>query len=309
MSTHNDEEVEQFYEDVEEAMKKYKTPFSIVMGHFNAKIGMKNDGKTSIGPFWNRYKEWGEETNLLSLQSGADSESQTHSFRNKHSKNGAGKAKYSILLCMAFIDYEKAFNSVITSAVMQALRQQGIDELYIKLLEDIYRDTTATIQLHKKSRKILISKGVRQGNTISPKLFTAWLEGILKKLEWNDFGFKIDGEYLNNLRFADDIVLLSNSGEDLDKMVSDLHGESLKVGLKMNMKKTKIMYNKHLTGRQIMIGNKALELVKEYTYIGQMVSPNPAHEKEIRIGMGWSSFGKQSCNEYQFATLPEEKVL
>ncbi len=44
-----------------------------------------------------------------------------------------------------------------------------------------------------------------------------------------------------------------------------------------------------------MIGNEALELVKEYTYLGQMVSANPAHEKEIRrIGMGWSAFGKQN---------------
>ncbi len=45
-----------------------------------------------------------------------------------------------------------------------------------------------------------------------------------------------------------------------------------------------------------MIGNEALELVEEYTYLGHMVSANPAHEKEIRrrIGMGWSAFGKQN---------------
>ncbi len=45
-----------------------------------------------------------------------------------------------------------------------------------------------------------------------------------------------------------------------------------------------------------MIGNEALELVEEYTYLGQMVRGNPTHEKEIRrrIGMGWSAFGKQN---------------
>ncbi len=53
-------------------------------------------------------------------------------------------------------------------------------------------------------------------------------------------------------------------------MISELHRESLKVGLKMNMKR-KILYNKHLTGWQIMIGNEALELVEEYTYLGQML--------------------------------------
>ncbi len=61
------------------------------------------------------------------------------------------------------------------------------------------------------------------------------------------------------------------------------------MGLKMNMKKTKIMYNMHLTGRQIMIGNEALELVEEYTYLGQMVSATPSarerNQKENRHGM------------------------
>ncbi len=130
---------------------------------------------------------------------------------------------------MAFIDYEKAFDSVKTSAVMQVLRQQGVDELYIKVLEYIHRDSTATILLHKKSRKIPIRKGVRQSDSISPKLFTACFEEIFKKLEWDDIELKIDGEYLNNLGFADDICLLSNSGEDLEKMIIDLHRESLKL--------------------------------------------------------------------------------
>ncbi len=58
------------------------------------------------------------------------------------------------------------------------------------------------------------------------------------------------------------------------------------MGLKMNMKKTKIMYNKHLIGLQIIIGNEALKLVEEYTYLGQMVSANPEHEKEIRRRKG-----------------------
>ncbi len=178
---------------------------------------------------------------------------------------------------------------------MQALRQQGVDKLRIKVLEDIYRDSTATIQLQEKSRKISIRKGIRQCDTILPKLFTAYLEEIFKKLEGNHIGLKIDGEYLSSLRFEDDAVLLSHSGENLEKMMSDLHRESLKVDLKMNMKNTKIMYNKHLIGREMMIANEALELLEECTYLGQVVSANPAHEKEIRrIGMGWSAFGKQS---------------
>ncbi len=72
-------------------------------------------------------------------------------------------------------------------------------------------------------------------------------------------GIKIDGEYLNNLKFADDIVLLSESEGNLQKMIENLNRVSLKVGLKMNMKKTKVMFNNQLAGQQIMIGNEILE--------------------------------------------------
>ena len=77
--------------------------------------------------------------------------------------------EYNKPLCMAFIDYEKAFDSVKTSAILQALRKQGVEELYVKLFEDIYTDSTATLQLHRNSEKIPIKRGVRQGDTISPK--------------------------------------------------------------------------------------------------------------------------------------------
>ncbi len=68
--------------------------------------------------------------------------------------------------------------------------------------------------------------------------------------------------------------MLRNSGEDFEKVISDLQRESLKVCLKMNVKKTKVMYNKHLTGRQIMIGKEAPEVAEEYTYLRQMASAN-----------------------------------
>ncbi len=67
------------------------------------------------------------------------------------------------------------------------------------------------------------------------------------------------------------------------------------MGLKIDMKKTKVIYNKHLIRRQIMIGNEALELAEEDTYIGQMVSTNPEHEKEIRKRIEMrSAFDKQN---------------
>ena len=62
-----------------------------------------------------------------------------------------------------------------------------------------------TVHLQKESEKIRIKKGVRQGDTIAPKLFTTTLESIFRRLNWENKAVNIDGEFLSNLRFADDI--------------------------------------------------------------------------------------------------------
>ncbi len=63
----------------------------------------------------------------------------------------------------------------------------------------------------------------------------------------------------------------------------------------MNMKETKVLFNNQLAGQQIMIGNETLKRVEIYIYLGQTVSANPAHDREIkrRIGMGWTAYRKQ----------------
>uniref|UniRef100_A0A6G5AC50 Putative endonuclease-reverse transcriptase n=1 Tax=Rhipicephalus microplus TaxID=6941 RepID=A0A6G5AC50_RHIMP len=152
-------------------------------------------------------------------------------------------SEYNQPLYIAFIDYEKAFDSVEISAVMQTLRNQGVDEIYINILEEIYRGSTATIVLYKESNRIPIKKGVRQVDTISPMLFTACLQEVFRSLDWEQLGIRVNGEYLSNLRFADDIALLSNSGDELQLMITELDKESRKVGLKINLQKTKVMYN------------------------------------------------------------------
>ena len=82
--------------------------------------------------------------------------------------------------------------------------------------------------------EIKVAKGVRQGDMISPKLFTASLESIFCKTDWERKGINIDGEYLNHLRFADDISNTTEAPTELQQMLNDLNRESKKVGFKMN---------------------------------------------------------------------------
>lgn len=74
-------------------------------------------------------------------------------------------------------------------------------------------------------------------------LFTICLAEVFKRLDREEKGIRIDGEYLSNLRFADGILLVSNDDDKLQNMIEDLNRESVEIGLKMNMLKIKIMLN------------------------------------------------------------------
>ena len=212
--------------------------------------------------------------------------------------------EYNRPLCFAFVDYEKAFDSVEHNAVFNSMKEQGINGNYVKIMENVYEKGSTIIRLHKDSDKIKIEKGVRQGDTISPKLFTACLESIFRKMDWEGKGININGEYLNHLRFADDIILISETPEELQVMLNDLNRESLKVGLKMNRSKTKVMFNRNANRLTIKIEDEDLEQVEEYNYLGQIIKLEKDHEIEIkrRITIGWKAFYKNK--DIMKSTLP-----
>jgi hypothetical protein len=152
--------------------------------------------------------------------------------------------EYNLPLCLAFVDYEKAFDSIETWAVLQSLQRCQVDHRYIEVLRYLYQNATMSVRLqNQSSNPIQLQRGVRQGDVISPKLFTAALEDIFKLLDWKGSGININGEYLTHLRFADDVVLMAETMEDLNTMLEDLSNASQSVGLKMHMDKTKIMSN------------------------------------------------------------------
>lgn len=118
-----------------------------------------------------------------------------------------------------------------------------IDSQYTNLFKFIYGNATFQVKIDEdtSTNKIQIRRGVRQGDTISPKLFTLAMEDIFKTLQWENKGIRIDGNYLNHLRFADDIVIISSNLKELKGMLEELKTASKVAGLKMNIGKIKFM--------------------------------------------------------------------
>ena len=109
-------------------------------------------------------------------------------------------------------------------------------------------------------------KGVRQGDTLSPVMFTAAVEEIFKRMNI-EAGISISVVRLSNLRFADDIILFTESEEKLKDMQEDLNNEGKGDGMKLNKKKTKIVCNEVARSRLrtgAMIDGEHLEEMTEY---------------------------------------------
>ena len=98
-----------------------------------------------------------------------------------------------------------------------------------------------------------IGKGVHQGCIITHCLFNLYAQYLMRNtgLEEAQAGINIAGRNINNLRYADDITLMVESEEELKSLLMKVKEESEKVGLKLNIQKTKIMASAPITSRQI----------------------------------------------------------
>ncbi len=123
-------------------------------------------------------------------------------------------------------------------------------------------------------------------------LFTATLESIFRRLNWENKGVKIDGEFLSNLRFADDIFLCTETPQELQQMLQELSDESRQMGIKINITKTKVMV---VDNTPINVNNVLIENVPGYVYLGQHYSlkeKNQDKEIQRRIMTGWAAYAK-----------------
>ena len=130
----------------------------------------------------------------------------------------------------------------------------GIPDHLTCLLRKPYAGQEATVRPgHGKTDWFQIGKGVCQGCISSPCLFNLNAEYIMRNagLDEAQAGIKIARRNISNLRYADDTTLMAESEEELKSHLMTVKEESEKVGLKLNIQKTKIMASGPITSMQI----------------------------------------------------------
>ena len=88
-------------------------------------------------------------------------------------------------------------------------------------------------------------------------------------MQWKGRGININGEYISHLRFADDIAIMAETLQELQQMLNDLADSSVRIGLRMNFDKTKVMFNEHVLPEPVAVHGAVLEVVQKYVYLGQ----------------------------------------
>ena len=157
-------------------------------------------------------------------------------------------------ISFCFIDYAKAFDCVDHNKLWKILKGMGIPDHLTCLLRNLDAGQEATVRTgHGTTDWLQIGKRVHQDCILSPCLLNFYAEYIMRnsRLDETQAGIKIAGRNINNLRYVDDTILMAESEEELKSLLMKVQEESEKVGLKLNIQKTKIMASVSITSWQI----------------------------------------------------------
>ena len=158
----------------------------------------------------------------------------------------------------------------------------GIPDHLTCLLRNLYAGQEATVRTgHGTTDWFQIRKGVCQGCILSPSLFNLYVEYIMRNtgLDEVQAGIKITGRNIHNLRYADDTTFMAES-EELKSLLMKVKEESEKIGLKLNIQKTKIMGSGPITSRHIDGGT--METVTDFIFGGSKITADGDCTHEIK---------------------------
>ena len=173
----------------------------------------------------------------------------------------------NIYIC--FLDNAKAFDCVDHKKTVENSERDGNTDHLTCLPRNLYADQEATVGTgHETTGLFQIRKGIHQACILSPCLFNLYAEFIMRNsgLEEAQAGIKIAGRNINNLRYTDDTTLMAESEEELKSLLMRVKVKSEKVGLKLNIQKTKIMASIPITSWEI--DGETVETVSDFVFLG-----------------------------------------
>ena len=216
-------------------------------------------------------------------------------------------------LFACFVDFKKAFDSVWHSGLYRKLEHGNL----LCLIKDIYKKTKCAVKSENKITQFFnFTKGVRQGCPLSPLLFNLYINDIFQLLDTSTCTPLLlnDSDQVNTLMYADDLVILGKSEEELQTKLNQLSEYCKKWKLEINVGKTKCMVfsrGGRLCNTDLKVNDVKIENVKSFKYLGFTIGAkncsflNTPNDLNIKAGRAIFSLN----NRIKLSVLPNKLAL
>ena len=191
-------------------------------------------------------------------------------------------------LFVTAIDFQNAFGSINHEFIIQSMRKKGIDANLVDIIENTYLGSNTRVQTQGRySRQIDIKRGVKQGCPLSPMIFNIALDSLIRDLEGQrEYGYKVGTNRFTVQAYADDVLLISNSEEGMNKLIERVRKFTEVSGMELAAYKC-IAYVYGITRAQaryydadIRIGEKKIQVAEKNKTIRYLGAPITARRND-----------------------------
>ena len=190
-----------------------------------------------------------------------------------------------------FVDLEKAYDKVPREEVWYCMRKSGLAEKYVRIVQDMYDDSTTAVRCAVGvTERFEVKVGLHQGSALSPCLFAMMMDRMTDEIR---------EEAPWTMMFADDIVICSESKEQVEEKLESWRYALERRGMKVNRRKTEYMCvnerQDNSSGTVKMQGEEVAK-VEDFKYLGSTVQSNGECGREVkkRVQAGWNGWRRMS---------------
>ena len=190
-----------------------------------------------------------------------------------------------------FVDLEKAYDKVPREEVWYCMRKSGLAEKYVRIVQDMYDGSTTAVRCAVGvTEGIEVKVGLHQGSALSPCLFAMMMDRMTDEIR---------EEAPWTMMFADDIVICSESKEQVEEKLESWRYALERRGMKVNRRKTEYMCvnerQDNSSGTVKMQGEEVAK-VEDFKYLGSTVHSNGECGREVkkRVQAGWNGWRRMS---------------
>lgn len=179
------------------------------------------------------------------------------------------------------MDLEQAFDRVRLKDVLQLLRARGISTSIIAAIKEL--NTTIIRTGDAETKRIPVTSGIRQDDSLSSILFNLIMDEIIKEIKEAGKGFKMVKQGMKIVCYVDDAVIISEDEDDLQKMLYKFETTAKKFGMKISVKKTEsLAISKERRQCKLAVYNQSVNQVMRFRYLGINITSSRNIKEEVK---------------------------